>query len=327
MGSSFKDLYLSWYELSRKTLGSEVLNQKELKEVEGLALAGMGGSGIVNDVIFSMLSSTLDKPVTIIKGIELPKWVRRNWLVLAISYSGNTLETLSIAKEAVKRGAYLASVTSGGKLSELSRENGLPYILVESGRPPRTSFPALLLGALKILHSVGILTNRLEYIEESIKVLKNINDAVEESIELSDFIEGKIPVFVTDTLHYPLALRGKDELNENSKYLAMTQIFPESAHNDIVGWEKWFGPLAAAFVGARNKILDYVSSYLTMKGVLVKWVDLSEMKPYLKRILWWSLVIGLASLRLAWRRGVDPEKTESISLYKEFLKTTSLHNC
>ena len=317
---SFKKLYLDWYDLSSKTLDTEVANPTELRNIKGLALAGMGGSGIVCDVIYSMLYSNSRKPLAVIKGFNLPKWVSRGWLVLTISYSGNTLETLSVAKEAVDREAYLASVTSGGKLLELSKKKSIPYILVEGGRAPRASFPSLLLGGIKILHDLGVLTEGLKSARNSIDVLRDVERAEKISSGLSDFIEGKIPVFVTDNTHYPLALRGKDELNENSKYLAMTQVYPENAHNDIVGWEGWFGPLTAIFVGIKTWVLDYVSSYLTLKGVPIKWFDLSGMEPYLKRVLWWSLVIGLTSLRLAWRRGLNPEKTESIRMYKDSLK-------
>jgi len=322
---SLKKQYMDWYDLSKQTLESKILYPKEVREIKGIALAGMGGSGIVSDVVYSVLRSRIDKPLTIVKDFGLPSWVKRDWLVLTVSYSGNTLETLAVAKEAIERGAYLASVTSGGKLGELSKNNGFPHILIEKGRPPRASFPALLLGAFKLLVSFGALgTDFLRSISDSLEVLKNLSKAEKESIELSDFIEGRIPVFITDSDHYPLALRGKDELNENSKYLAMTQVFPESAHNDIVGWEGWFGPLVAVFIGPRNEILNYVSSYLSMKGVPIRWFDLSWTKSYLERVLWWSLVIGLASLRLAWRRGLDPEKTESIRMYKQFLKTIKM---
>ena len=322
---SFRSFYLDWYELSVKTLNSGIANPQDLHDIEGLALAGMGGSGIVCDVIYSMISSSFRKPITIVKGFKLPAWVGRRWLLLAISYSGNTLETLSLAEEALRRGAYLASVTSGGKLLELSRRGGHPHIMVEGGRAPRASFPSLLIGGVKMLDGLGLLRDGVNLVRNSIGVLRDVERAEELGAELSDFIEGKIPVFITDVAHYPLAMRGRTELSENSKYLAMTHIFPESAHNDIVGWEGWFGPLAAIFVGVKEGVLEYVSNYLRMRDVPVKWFDLRGLEPYLKRVLWWSLVIGLASLRLAWRRGVDPSRTESIRMYKEFLRKKSIN--
>jgi len=319
MSQTLADEYMDWYNLGIKTLESELLNPLRPGDIEGIALSGMGGSGIVCDVAYILLKEKLDLPVTVVKGFKLPSWVKRKWAVFTVSYSGMTLETLSVAHEALKKGAYLYGVTSGGELLRLCTSKSLTCQRIEPGRAPRTSFPALLIGLIKLLNVAGLYEN-LKDVKNSLNKLKDIEIINPHTEELTSFLEGTIPVLVTNEDHYPLALRGKDELNENSKMPAFTQIYPESAHNDIVAWEAWYGPISAVVLDPGDEILKYIASYMSAKGVPVKVVDLKGFNNFLSRMLWWALVIGLTSLRLAWRRGINPSETESIKKYKEFLR-------
>ncbi len=322
MRSSYINYYLDWHDLAVKTLKTDITNAKKLTPVKGLAIAGMGGSGIAGDVIYELLKHESSIPVTVVKDFKLPSWIDNEWAVLAISYSGNTLETLSVVKQSLSKGAKVISVTSGGKLAEISIEKKLPIIQIESGRAPRASFPALLLGSLKALAAVGFNMN-INRVMEGLGRLKRTDEARKLASKLALFLRDKIPVFVTDQHHYPLALRAKDEFNENAKMLALIHIYPESAHNDIVAWEKWIGPVASVvFRESGNEILKYVSEYMREAGVPVLELVIDDVDEYVSRVLWWSLVIGLASVELAEMRGVDPEKTESIRRYKQFVHGT-----
>ncbi|MCD6324214.1 MAG: hypothetical protein J7L55_03810 [Desulfurococcales archaeon] len=317
----FRSLYLDWYDLSLKTLEREVRGSVEsFSEVEGLALVGMGGSGIACDVAEAILRERFGKPVNVVKGFRLPNWVRDGWGVIAVSYSGNTAETVSVVKEAVRRGCRFGVVTSGGKLMELAERSNAPYVLVDGGRVPRASFPALTLGLLKLMSELDLLEEGVDWLKESAEVLKKTREAERSSEELSDFLEGTIPVFIADEAHYPLALRAREEMNENAKTPSFIQVYPESAHNDIVSWEGWFGPLSAVILDTGNDIVRYIATYLNSVGVPTKIVDLRQYESYLGRTLRWAQVVGLASVRLALRRGVDPAATESIRKYKKFLK-------
>jgi glucose/mannose-6-phosphate isomerase len=322
---SFKDQYLDWEELAKSIIASEVDNLGNFRGLtyDGLALAGMGGSGIACDVIYSELKNALSIPITIVKDFTLPYWVRKGWLVIAISYSGNTLETLSLVDEAIRRGAAVAAVSSDGSLIKKCDESKLPYIKIPEGRAPRTSFPALVGGVVKLLHELKIY-DFLDEFKDGLHALRNIDEAERASEELSDFLEGTIPVFISDQDHYPLALRAKDEINENAKTPSLVHIYPESAHNDIVSWDGWFGPLSAVILDTGNSVLGYIGSYIMRAGVPTKIIKLTHLSNYFGRALWWSQVIGLTSVRLAWRRGIDPEKTKAIAEYKEFLRKNIL---
>ncbi len=322
MTEGFIGFYLDWKELAEQTMKTEVENPSRREGgYAGIAVTGMGGSGIVGDVIQVLGWEHLSIPVIVVKDFNIPKFVGKEWLVLSISYSGNTLETLSTVKEAMERGCDLAAISSGGKLEELAHEHGITYVKVESGRVPRASMPALLVGALKLLEVKGVKLPGLS--SKGLEALGRTDDALKEAADLADGLLGRIPVFVSDTKHYPLAVRGKNEFNENTKIVSKVEILPEWGHNDIVGWEKWLGPLTAIVfeLGGNDRLMKFAADYLKESGVPVKEVVMDESLNYVDRVLYYSLVIGLASLKVAGERGVDPSITKSIVKYKSFLKS------
>ncbi len=319
----FKEFYTDWRSLAERTFSTEVENPRGREKYGGIALTGMGGSGIIGDVIHVLAFDSSDIPTVVVKDFSLPKFVKDDWLVLAISYSGNTKETLSTVYEALSRGCDVAGVSSGGKLAEIAREKGLTYLQVESGRVPRASMPALLIGALKVLRAKGM--NFPLPSSEGLTKLGEIGEAEALAEDITERLAGRVPVFLSDVRHYPLAVRAKNEFNENAKIPAKVEVLPEWGHNDIVGWEKWLGPFTAIVLelGEGDKLMKFAAAYLRDVGVPVKELVMSDSMTYVDRVLWYSLVLGLASLKLAEIRGVDPGVTESISRYKAFLKSWS----
>jgi len=319
----FKGFYVDWRSLAERTLSAEVENPSSRGTYHGIALTGMGGSGIIGDVIHVLAFDLSDVPTVVVKDFSLPKYVKDDWLVLAISYSGNTKETLSTVYEALSRGCDVAGVSSGGKLAEIAREKRLTYLQVEGGRVPRASMPALLIGALKVLRAKGV--DFPLPTPEGVAKLGNVSEAESLAEDVVEGLAGRIPVFLSDVRHYPLAVRAKNEFNENAKIPVKVEVLPEWGHNDIVGWERWLGPFTAIVLelDEGDKLMKFAADYLRGVGVPVKELVMSGSMPYVDRVLWYSLVLGLASLKLAEIRGVDPGVTESISKYKAFLKSWS----
>ncbi len=318
VATQFLREYLDWTLLIKEVGRTDPANARSLRDVvEGILITGMGGSGIVGDVIYSLSSEKLEIPVVLVKDFRVPRWVGRGWLAVAVSYSGETIETLTCLNEVSRRGAQAAVVASGGKMIELAEERKLPYIRVPPNRTPRSSFPALLLATLKILKSLGIdLGTPLE--EQVIEFLKR-EDVLRLGRELAEKLTGKIPVFMSSTKYYPLALRAKDEFNENAKTPAKTEVYPEGFHNDVVGWEAWFGPFSVViFKEVGNTTLEFLKETLLGAGLEVTTYELSN--AYVEEVIRWSQVVGIASVITAEKRGLDPKETKHIAKYKEFVK-------
>ncbi|MEM3141861.1 MAG: bifunctional phosphoglucose/phosphomannose isomerase [Zestosphaera sp.] len=319
MGSNhFLKEYLDWTQLIEEVERVEPLNTVSLSEgIKGLLIVGMGGSGIVGDVIYSLSSEILEIPVTLVKDYQVPKWVGKNWLAVAVSYSGDTVETLTCLNEVIRRGAQAAVVASGGEMIKLAKEKKLPYIVVPSGRTPRSSFPALLLATAKLLKSLGIDLGvpRGKQLTEFLRR----EDTSRLGYELAEKLLDKIPVFASSVKYYPLALRAKDEFNENAKVPAKVETYPEGFHNDIVGWEAWFGSFSVVLFKESNSIiLEFLRETLLSAGLEVITYELSN--AYVEEIIKWSQVVGIASVAVAMKRGLNPKETKHIREYKEFIK-------
>ena len=62
--------------------------------IQSIMILGMGGSAITGLLIAEILKQKIKQPIFINQNYEIPKWVDKNTLVIASSYSGNTEETL-----------------------------------------------------------------------------------------------------------------------------------------------------------------------------------------------------------------------------------------
>jgi len=313
----FINEYLDWDVLIKSSLDQEPQNTMQLIDVEGLVVAGMGGSGIVGDVLYVESLNQLEKPLIVVKNSRLPRYVSKRWLLLAISYSGNTTETLRVVREAFERGVKVCVVASGGSLLKIAVEKGLPYFKVASGRTPRTSFPALLIGSLKLLKSLGIVTYVSKY--DIIDKLMRKEELLKTASDIASFISSNTPVFISDSEYYPLALRAKNEFNENAKVLGKVEVYPEGFHNDIVGWEvPKEGLTALIFRRSGDKAMDFLINYLT--NLSIKTYTLTLDGEFIPNVIKWSQVLGVASVIHALQRNINPRETKSIQLYKEFIE-------
>jgi glucose/mannose-6-phosphate isomerase len=309
--------YINWRrQLELALRNSRTSNPTRLGSVDGIVFTGMGGSGIVGDVLAEYLKEATELPVAVVKSYRLPRYVRRGWLAVAISYSGNTLETLNAAREALRRGSSVAVIASGGRLLELAKELRLPYVAVEPGLLPRVAFPSLLVGASVLLRD--LLDLGLE-LSGGLRVLEDLEGVLKLSERLAAFLKGGIPVFVATEELYPLALRAKNEFNENAKVVCKVEVVPEWGHNDIVGWEGVSGVFkVVVFRYGSNELTDFAARYIARLGHEVEVVDVSR-GGYIESILYGSWLVGLASVILGRSLGVDPSETRSIGVYKEFL--------
>ena len=220
----------------------------ELPDAAGLravVVLGMGGSGISGDVVGSLVAESLVVPISTVKGYRLPGFVDENTLVFAVSYSGNTEETLGCVEEALGRGAPVVAVASGGRLSEIAGERDLPLFQVPGGFQPRAALGYLFVPVLSALERIGLVHGLLDEVGAACEMLDervqeygvvtpiDDNPAKRHARDLVGFLpvvygsEGPLAV---------VALRWKAQFNENSKVPAFYNWFPELNHNETVGW-------------------------------------------------------------------------------------------
>src|SRR3954469_25111655 len=127
--------------------------EKTLRRMEGptpLLVCGMGGSAIGGDLAAAILGGRLMAPLRTIRGYELPSWAMPGSYVICASYSGNTEETLACYEAAGALGAPRIAVTTGGRLAEAARADGVPVIPLPGGLQPRSAVAYMVVAVLEV---------------------------------------------------------------------------------------------------------------------------------------------------------------------------------
>ena len=217
------------------------------REYRTVVVCGMGGSAIAGDILSSYLQERTGAPVVVNRGYGLPGWAGAADLVIASSYSGDTEETLSGFDQAVKRGATIFGITSGGQLKQRCAGHGLPCLEIPGGLPPRGALGYSFFGILGTLQQSSLIPDCRGEIIEAIKLLETLSAeygtaspaAANRAKSLAQQLHNGMPVIyaAADPLA-AVARRWANQVNENGKMLSYWALFPELCHNEIVGWEK-----------------------------------------------------------------------------------------
>ncbi|HET7483391.1 MAG TPA: bifunctional phosphoglucose/phosphomannose isomerase, partial [Actinomycetota bacterium] len=187
----------------------------------------------------------------------LPEWVGRNSLVIAVSYSGSTEETVAALEEAHGRGSRVIAVSSGGPIGDKAAEYGIAHIKIPSGLQPRASLGFLTLPVLAALVRIGLVPEMQSDLDESLEVLADIaarchrdRPASENPAkDLASKIHGRVPVVYGGyMLGAVAAYRFKCDLNEYGKTPAFWNVIPELDHNEIIGWNRLADLTSKSFV-------------------------------------------------------------------------------
>ena len=217
-----------------------------------VVVCGMGGSAIAGDVLAAVAGSTLPVPLLVHRDFGLPGWVGPMDLVVAVSCSGETAETLSALEEAVRRGCRLLVVgRDGSPLDDLGQRGRAVFVPVTQGRQPRASAWALSTPLVVAGHALGLVSAPPEAVEEAAALLEQIADRCRRDAEqvvnpakrLAGQLDGALPVvWGTSSLAAVAAHRFASQLNENAQVAAVHGALPEAGHNQVVVLD---GPMAA----------------------------------------------------------------------------------
>ncbi len=208
--------------------------------ISAVVLAGMGGSGIAGDIVRAVGETSCNVPITVVKGYECPVFVGPTTLLLALSFSGNTEETLSVTQSAYAAGANVISVSSGGELTQLAAQRSAPCYEVDAAIPmPRAAVGAMAIPPLLALAAAGLLGDADQQIAAAIAQvntrLANLAGVPEPSSRAAQ--DSLLLVCGAGNLGAAAALRWKTQINENAKLPALLGELPELCHNELAGWQ------------------------------------------------------------------------------------------
>jgi glucose/mannose-6-phosphate isomerase len=313
---------------------AEKISQRYPKPAN-IIVAGMGGSGIGGELLKDWARDKAPVPIEVNRNYSLPAYANEKSLVLIVSYSGETEESLSAFLDAAKRNCMIHCVSSGGSLLEFAEKLNVPYLRIPSGIPPRAALPYLFTPLLKTLEKARIVSSVSEDFSEALTVLERISgeNAPEKiasenlSKTLALGIDERVPVVYGFGVYRSVAQRFKQQFNENSKIPSKWEFFSELNHNEIVGWEK-AGKLAKCFsticIRDKSEPNEIRSRIETTKALMRSDSKLFEVwaqgKSALAKMLSAICIGDFTSVYLAILRKVDPTPVKTIALLKEKMK-------
>lgn len=304
-------------------------NIKFNKKPDQIIFCGMGGSALAAEFLKAIFAEyKISIPVCIHKDYDLPLTATKNSVIVCISYSGNTEETISSFKKAASLNLKTVAIAGGGKLKKIAARSKALYINIPAKNvPPRISVLCILSSLIKVMANSGILSaSALAKLISGGKDLK-ISEIEKQGHHLAEKIADKIPLIYSSVKLSPLAYFLKIAFNENSKIHAFSNVLPECQHNEIQGFSD---PVLAAdfyaiFLKERsgdkkiNRRIDIMMEMLDKRNFEFSLVEISS-KNIFENIVSAIIFSGFASLKLANALNHDPLEVPIIEELKKALK-------
>ena len=299
-----------------------VENAERLPKAGSFVVGGMGGSHLAADLI-KATEPSLDLIIHKNYGSPiLPTDTNlAEKLFVAVSYSGDTEETLDFAEQALAKKLTLAVISKGGKLIAFAQKNNLPHIVLpeQNDLPPRMATGFVMIALLKLMGQ-----------ENKIALLRAARFTNEPSKKIAEVIGSRIPLFYASEQNEALAHYWKIIINETAKQPAFANVFPELNHNEM-----------ASFANG-NRISDFVFIFIKdeddqpriIKRMAVTKQILSELGGNISEInltgaTRWEKIINSAitahwlAYYIARAKNLDPLATPMIEKFKKLMADNS----
>lgn len=313
-------------------IGESAVIRTHFHPIKNVILAGMGGSGIGGTFVADMIADECIVPFNISNSYKLPAYVDKNSLVIISSYSGNTEETISALEVAIKQGSKIVCIASGGKIKEMASQYSLDFVALPIGWPsPRACIGYSLVQQLYILNSLGLVSRSSI---EGIKIAADLlsfeqEDIISKAEKLAALMVKKLPVIYTSDRLESVAIRWRQQLNENAKILCWHHVIPEMNHNELVGWKHKQEDISVVFlrykdeprkIQIRTDFTKKIVSTLSHNVIEIyaKGQTLPEKMMYMAHLGDW------VSWYLAQNNGVDASEIQVVDYLKAELEKSSI---
>jgi glucose/mannose-6-phosphate isomerase len=301
---------------------SAVLSEPE-HPIRNVLISGLGGSGIGGTIISELSFDSSPVPVSVTKGYFIPAFVDQHSLVVISSYSGNTEETLACMEQAIAKKAHIVCITSGGKVAELAKEHKLDIILIPGGMPPRACLGFSLAQQVIIFAKHKLLSSSaIAELENSIALLKAEQKFIRTQADtLAKSLHGRTPVIYCTTNYEGIAIRFRQQLNENAKVLCWHHVIPEMNHNELVGWAGGSEEVAVVLFSDPDEYERNNYRIAINKDIITRFTPhftniIAKGKSQIEKSIYLIHLGDWASVYLANLRGVDAIEVNVINFLK-----------
>lgn len=305
-------------------IGENAVVNQPSQPITNVLISGLGGSGIGGSLACSLLADKINIPMYVNNDYSLPAYVNENTLLIISSYSGNTEETLEALEVGSQKNAKIVCITTeNGKLVKLAREREYDLIVIPGGHPPRAclnySFPQIFF----ILNQLDLIDETpIQKLRTAIPFLKKETESIKKQAkEIAGQLFEKLPVIYCDARIGSVAVRFRQQLNENSKILAWHHLIPEMNHNELVGWTIENQNLAVLFLRNEDDFHRNQTRMEINKKIIGSYTSCvmeiwSKGDDLIQKSLYLVLLTDWISFELAELRGADAVEIKVIDYLK-----------
>ena len=319
-----------WDDWHRVVIPSHYITAKNV------LILGMGGSGIGGALISALARYECPMVVEVSRDYIIPAWVDKSTLVIAVSYSGETEETLEALRRAAAKTEKIITISTGGSLASLGSQHRALHYQIEYESQPRAAIGFSLTSLIAIFAKLRFIEVKNDDIAETIVLLNALIKKIDTDVLtyrnpaklLAQKIVGKIPVVVGSGLLAEVAKRWKGDFNENSKNQSYFEEVPEMNHNALVGLEFpddlskkiFFILLESKFNLDRNKFRQSIlTQILQQKKIQFENVTVEPSNCQIAEMFQMIIMSEYVSYYLAILNNVAPEPVKIISFLKDKL--------
>jgi len=204
----------------------------------------VGGSATAGDIISDWFLSSGGVEVSVYRG-NVPRMVLEDALVIVCSTSGDTEETLQMARAVIGEHPHMVAISAGGRLRELAEREGIAHVKIKLSRAPRFTLPYSLFASIAALRSASLLEGMEWELGETVATMKALAREVDRrapaqrnvSKRVAAFLAGGLPCIYATSVTKSVARRFRNSLNENAKMHASFSTAPDFLHNEVEAWE------------------------------------------------------------------------------------------
>ncbi len=290
-----------------------------------IIICGMGGSALSAYLVDTLLIKTT-LPIYIHQDYNLPLQTNQNSLIICISYSGNTEETISALGEALKKNIKTVAISTGGKITSICQQNNIPLVIIPTGIQPRCATGYIFSALAQILINLKIIEDIApQIIETSTELKKTMIYLEKEGKELAKKLFKKTPIIYASNKFKEIARILKIKFNENSKIPAFYNYFPELNHNEMVGYTKAKKDFFVIIIQDSDdhprilKRMQLTAKLISQKGIKTEIINIKAGSMLFK--IFSTLLLGdWASYYLALEYKVDPTPVKIVEEFKKLMR-------
>lgn len=304
-------------------------------DILNVVCAGMGGSAL--PALLAKSWPTLTVPFEVVRGYDIPFYVGQQTLFIAVSYSGNTEETIAALHQAEDKGAHIVVMASGGELEKIAAQKKYPFLKIAKAEQPRYAVFSMFRGVVDVLARAGVVRESDELADQFVAAAAHVTEASKAwrpevpahnnpAKQLAQEMMGNSVVIYAGSGLFPAAYKWKISCNENAKQVAWCNEIPEFNHNEMAGWTEQPVDKPYTVIELRSK-LDHPR---IQKRFKVTERLLSGMRPmphvvevqgatHLEQLIWAVTFGDFVTLYLAFLNGQDPAPIVIVEKFKKAL--------